>query len=161
MSKQITDFQKKEEKPIVIPAALTHAPPPPQIPTQPIPTKPAQPKPETKKPEAKPIPKETQIILKCLQHTEAIIADLQSVLFATRQEILQQYTTVDYNHISYAFPENLAARLDFTEKEGVWIIKPKAFLGSELFGDVVEIIKGLGGEYVSAGKDSHFRVKRN
>lgn len=160
MSKQITDFQKKEEKTTFQPAALSYPSPAPKIEAQPIPTKPAQAKPETKKPEVKPIPKETQILLKCLQHTEAIIADLQSVLFATRQEILQQYTTVDYNHISYAFPENLAAKLSFEEKDSCWIIKPKTFL-KDNFADVAHIVEELGGEYVSAGKESHFKVKRN
>lgn len=152
--------QPQQEKLTNVPAALSYPAPAPKIETQPIPTKPAQPKPETKKPEPKPIPKETQIILKCLQHTEAIIADLQSVLFATRQEILQQYTTVDYNHISYAFPENLAAKLSFEEKDGSWIIKPKTFL-KDNFADVAHIIEELGGQYISAGKDSHFKVKRN
>lgn len=39
-----------------------------------------------------------------------------------------------------------------------WVLKPKRYLGSDVFADVIKGIKKLGGEYVSAGKDSHFEV---
>ena len=38
------------------------------------------------------------------------------------------------------------------------VVRPKAFLGSELFSDVLAVVKEYGGEYVSNGKLSHFRV---
>ncbi len=40
-------------------------------------------------------------------------------------------------------------------------IKPKQFLGSDNFAVVAGKVRGMGGEYISAGKDSHFRVYRN
>jgi hypothetical protein len=160
MSKQITEYQTKEkEKNIVVPAALTYDKGAPKIETKPIPL--AAPKPTEQKPEAKPIPKETQIILKGLQQIENSFADIEGVIFGMRQQIMQLYTTVDYKHISYAFQPELAAMLNFEQKENYWIIKPKSFLGGDLFGDIAEIVRGLGGEYISAGKDSHFRVKIN
>lgn len=57
-----------------------------------------------------------------------------------------------------AFPPEIAELLDFTEQEGFILIKPKRFLGSDSFGRVAAAVRGLGGEYISMGRDSHFRV---
>jgi hypothetical protein len=34
------------------------------------------------------------------------------------------------------------------------------FLGSENFAKIASAVRGMGGEYISAGKDSHFRVPK-
>jgi hypothetical protein len=60
--------------------------------------------------------------------------------------------------IRMSFPEELEARLSFEEKGDYIIIKPKQFLGSENFAKIASAVRGMGGEYISAGKDSHFRV---
>ena len=62
--------------------------------------------------------------------------------------------------IRMAFPEDLEALLSFEEKGDYTIIKPRQFLGSENFAKIASTIRGLGGEYISAGKDSHFRVSK-
>jgi hypothetical protein len=59
-----------------------------------------------------------------------------------------------------SFPEELEARLGFEEKGDYIIIKPKQFLGSENFAKIASAVRGMGGEYISAGKDSHFRVPK-
>lgn len=56
------------------------------------------------------------------------------------------------------FPEDLDSMLSFEEKTDYVIIKPKQFLGSENFAKIASTVRGLGGEYISAGRDSHFRV---
>jgi hypothetical protein len=56
------------------------------------------------------------------------------------------------------FPEELEVRLGFEEKDGFIIIKPKQFLGSDNFAKIASAVRGMGGEYISAGRDSHFRV---
>jgi len=56
------------------------------------------------------------------------------------------------------FPENLRGLLSFKGQADAVIIKPRQFLGSENFAKIVDIVKQQGGEYVSAGKDSHFRI---
>jgi hypothetical protein len=66
--------------------------------------------------------------------------------------------TVD--DIRMSFPEELEARLSFEEKGDYIIIKPKQFLGSENFAKIASAARGMGGEYISAGKDSHFRVPK-
>lgn len=62
--------------------------------------------------------------------------------------------------IRMSFPEDLEARLQFDEKGEFIIIKPKAFLGSDNFAKIASAVRGMGGEYISAGKDSHFRVPK-
>ncbi|MCW4000237.1 MAG: hypothetical protein NWE93_08350 [Candidatus Bathyarchaeota archaeon] len=63
--------------------------------------------------------------------------------------------------IRMSFPEELEARLGFEERGEFIIIKPKQFLGSENFAKIASAARGMGGEYISAGKDSHFRVPKN
>lgn len=61
------------------------------------------------------------------------------------------------------FPEELESRLAFdgdTSSTFV-IIKPKQFIGSENFAKVASTVRGSGGEYISAGKDSHFRIPKS
>ena len=64
------------------------------------------------------------------------------------------------DEIRMSFPEELENRLGFEEKEDYIIIKPKQFLGSENFAKIASAVRGMGGEYISAGKDSHFRVPK-
>jgi phosphoenolpyruvate carboxylase len=58
------------------------------------------------------------------------------------------------------FPKDLEEMLLFEEEEEYIVIKPRQYLGSENFAKIAAIIREQGGEYISAGKDSHFRVPR-
>ena len=60
--------------------------------------------------------------------------------------------------VRMAFPEELENLLSFEDKSDYVVIKPRQFLGSENFAKIASAVRGLGGEYISAGKDSHFRV---
>jgi len=62
--------------------------------------------------------------------------------------------------VRMSFPEDLEAKLDFEDKEDYITVKPKQFLGSDNFAKIAATIRGMGGEYISAGKDSHFRVPK-
>jgi hypothetical protein len=62
--------------------------------------------------------------------------------------------------IKMMFPEDLESLLNFEEKEDYVIIKPRQFLGSENFAKIASIVRGIGGDYISAGKASHFRVPK-
>jgi hypothetical protein len=51
--------------------------------------------------------------------------------------------------------------LYFEETDEHVLVKPRLFLGSDNFRRIANIIRDqLGGEYVSAGKDSHFRISK-
>jgi hypothetical protein len=65
------------------------------------------------------------------------------------------------NEIRIAFPKELEKLLEFKEKTDYIIIKPRQFLGSENFAKIASIARELGGEYISAGRDSHFRVAKS
>jgi len=62
--------------------------------------------------------------------------------------------------VRMSFPEDLEAKLAFEDKENYITVKPKQFLGSDNFAKIASAIRGMGGEYISAGKDSHFRVPK-
>jgi hypothetical protein len=58
------------------------------------------------------------------------------------------------------FPKELEDMLFFEEQGQYIIIKPRRFLGSENFAKIASLIRSAGGEYISAGRDSHFRIHR-
>jgi hypothetical protein len=60
--------------------------------------------------------------------------------------------------IRMSFPEDLENLLNFEDKTDYIMIKPRQFLGSENFAKIASTVRNMGGEYLSAGKDSHFRV---
>ena len=60
--------------------------------------------------------------------------------------------------IRMMFPPDLDSLLSFEEKGEYIVIKPRQFLGSENFAKIASTVRGIGGEYISAGRDSHFRV---
>ena len=77
---------------------------------------------------------------------------------ASTAELPSKQRSID--DIRMSFPEELEARLSFDEKGDYIIIKPKQFLGSENFAKIASAVRGMGGEYISAGKESHFRVPK-
>ncbi|MGA3111256.1 MAG: hypothetical protein ABSE15_04400, partial [Candidatus Bathyarchaeia archaeon] len=70
----------------------------------------------------------------------------------------QKLRTLD--EIRMSFPEELESLLGFEEKGDYIIIKLMGFLGSEKFAKIASAVRGMGGEYISAGKESHFRVPK-
>ena len=62
--------------------------------------------------------------------------------------------------IRMSFPQELESLLNIEERNEYIIIKPRQFLGSENFAKIASAVRGMGGEYISAGKDSHFRVPK-
>jgi len=58
------------------------------------------------------------------------------------------------------FPKEFEAMLFFEETGKYIVIKPRQYLGSENFAKIASLVRSAGGEYISAGKESHFRVPR-
>jgi len=56
------------------------------------------------------------------------------------------------------FPKALEALLIFEETGNYIMIKPRQYLGSENFSKIAAIVREANGEYISAGKESHFRI---
>lgn len=62
--------------------------------------------------------------------------------------------------IQALFPVDLREKLNYEETESHIILKTRQFLGSQDFAKIAAIVRGAGGEYISAGKESHFRIPR-
>ncbi len=58
------------------------------------------------------------------------------------------------------FPKELEDLLLFEESGDYIIIRPRQYLGSENFAKIASLVRSAGGEYISSGKESHFRVPK-
>lgn len=67
---------------------------------------------------------------------------------------------LDLAGVKQAFSPELAGMLLFEERQGFVVVKPRRFLGSDNFAKIASVVRELGGEYVSAGKNSHFEVPK-
>ena len=66
----------------------------------------------------------------------------------------------DLNDVKQAFSSELTGMVLFEEIGKFVIVKPRRFLGSDNFAKIAFVVRGLGGEYISAGKNSHFKVSK-
>ena len=66
----------------------------------------------------------------------------------------------DINDVKQAFSSELVGMLLFEESGKFVIVKPRRFLGSDNFARIASVVRDLGGEYVSAGRNSHFNVPK-
>lgn len=66
----------------------------------------------------------------------------------------------DIEAVKAEFPSDLAELLSFEAEEHFTVLKPRRFLGSENFAKIAAVVRELGGEYISKGKDSHFKIPR-
>ncbi|MEJ2272245.1 MAG: hypothetical protein P8X91_07175 [Candidatus Bathyarchaeota archaeon] len=62
--------------------------------------------------------------------------------------------------VKQGFSPELGGMLFFEEIENYIIVKPRRFLGSDNFAQIASIVRDLGGEYISAGKNSHFKIPK-
>jgi hypothetical protein len=58
------------------------------------------------------------------------------------------------------FPEPYGEMLLITDAGNYWTLKPRQFLQTSDFAEIARLVKQFGGEYVSAGKSSHFRIPK-
>ena len=58
------------------------------------------------------------------------------------------------------FPKELENILAFEEAGTYIVIKPRQYLGSENVAKFASLVRAAGREYISAGKESHFRVSK-
>jgi len=72
----------------------------------------------------------------------------------------QEEKSSGVEQVKLEFPESLASLLKFTDDGDYIKVKPRQFLGSDNFAKIASVIRALGGEYISAGKESHFRIKK-
>lgn len=59
------------------------------------------------------------------------------------------------------FPEDMRGLLNFEDGGEYVKVTPRQYLGAENFAKIAQIVREKGGDYISAGKDSHFRIPKN
>ena len=93
-----------------------------------------------------------------VSHFPQPLTSVPSTLGPSLPKVSEKVQAVE--DIKTMFPEDLENLLDFEEKEDYVIIRPRQFLGSENFAKIASAVRGMSGEYISAGKASHFRVPK-
>jgi len=63
--------------------------------------------------------------------------------------------------ITKVFPQDLVSLLNFEDAGGNVLVKPKQYLGTDIFKKVSAIVKEFNGVYYSSGKLSHWRIPKN
>jgi len=115
----------------------------------------------TKTSEVVEMPTNIKAITIIRNHLDLAVSEINDLLQeeAIRLKIHVEMMPVEAKEIQH-FPTDLAKMLDFHD-EGDWLkVSPKTFLVPNDFGKVLSIVRELGGEYVSAGKNSHFKVPK-
>ncbi len=88
---------------------------------------------------------------------KTLIDDLIKIREAINS-LLAKICPKSLEEVKTSIPQECKELITYEENQKYYILKPKAFLGSENFGKILNAIRGFGGEYVSAGKNSHFRI---
>ncbi len=68
--------------------------------------------------------------------------------------------TKSLEDVKHAFPEDLRKLLSFEDKPDRIIVRPRQFLDSDNFREVASKARDIGGEYISAGKNSRFEITK-
>jgi len=62
--------------------------------------------------------------------------------------------------IRMMFTKELEEMLIFEDKKDFIKVTPRQYLGSDNFAKIASTVREAGGEYISAGRDSHFRIPK-
>ena len=96
--------------------------------------------------------------------TENYLSSIKTLDIAGKPECLKKQleTTAQDSAIEDVkiFLSAYVAMLDFKESDNHIMVTPKQFLGKENFASVAQIIRDLDGIYVSAGRNSHFKIPK-
>ena len=89
------------------------------------------------------------------RHHEEIADELRELV---KSETIDKIAKID--DLRESFPKDLEELLAFEETGEYFIVRPRQFLGSDNFAKIAAIVRETGGEYISAGKESHFRFRK-
>lgn len=108
------------------------------------------------------VSKEMETIIRIRNGLTVIVEDLNGFLAEQEKSApISASTKVSMKSIENVeglFTTEMRDLLAFSEKNGKIIVKPRQYLGSENFAKIAAKVRDEGGEYVSAGKDSHFTI---
>jgi len=108
---------------------------------------------------AEEIKRQTELLEKLLEVTEQLnrINEERMILL---KEIRARETQITMEKVASSIPKKIREKLVFEEDDEEIRIKPQEFLGRDDFRLVASKIQDLGGEYISAGRSSYFRIPR-
>lgn len=89
------------------------------------------------------------------RHLEEAADEIRAL---TKSQVFKQSEFAE--KVKASFPQDLQDMLSFDDTPEYVIIKPRQFLGSDNFAKIAALVRELKGEYISAGKESHFRVPK-
>ena len=93
-----------------------------------------------------------------------VVDDLSEISDNLKKIVSVKAPTIEgespFQSIQDAFSEDLRDMLEFEDLGDYIRISPKRYLGSDNFARIASVVRSLGGEYISAGKESHFRVPK-
>lgn len=76
------------------------------------------------------------------------------------EEVTSRSVKMGIDDVRMKFSKELEELLEFKDMENYIRVKPLKYLGSDNFAKIASIIREAGGEYISAGRDSHFRIPK-
>jgi len=91
------------------------------------------------------------------EKVKALVEDLIKIREAINT-LLAKICPKSLEQLKTSIPQECRDLLTYEQNQNYYILKPKAYLGSENFAKILHAVREFGGEYVSSGKDSHFRV---
>jgi len=84
-----------------------------------------------------------------------------SIVSETSQLPRSQEEEITIEKVQGLFPPDLANLLYFEDAGEYIIVKPRQYLGPDNFRRIASIVRDqMSGEYISAGRDSHFRIPK-
>lgn len=109
-----------------------------------------------------------QAMAKLEAEIQAYMHNAHPEVFGAKQQVTASQTAQPQKMVQLTIQEQLekvkqpfsefADLLTFTVKEGKIVVTPRQFLGADNFSKVASVVRGLGGQYISAGKESRFEL---
>jgi len=105
------------------------------------------------------IKRQSDLLESLLEAIEQLHKDNEEKMRLFKESQLRR-VQVTMEKVVSSIPAKVREKLVFEEDEEEIRVKPQEFLGRDDFRTVASKIQDLGGEYISAGRSSYFRVPR-
>ena len=106
------------------------------------------------------IKRQSDLLESLLEAMEQLHKDNEEKMRLFKESQTKEKTEITMEKIASSIPAKIREKLVFEEDDEEIRVKPQEFLGRDDFRTVASTIRELGGEYISAGRSSYFRVPR-
>lgn len=99
--------------------------------------------------------------LNAVAQAEKSLLEAKTILLKAKSGLGFQRACVEaFDKSMPTFPDSYSELLQISDAGQSWHVKPRRFLSTKDFSEVLRIVKSYGGRYVSAGKESYFQVPK-